>query len=149
MKYIENSSKENGCPFCKAFSSSEDTANLIIVRGKKSFVMMNRFPYTTGHLMVLPVIHQELLSELDSETRIEMGDLIYRATEVLNDIYQPEGYNIGLNIGAAAGAGLPKHLHWHVVPRWIGDTNYMTTVGETRLIPEVLEDTYQKLISNW
>ena len=111
--------------------------------------MLNRYPYTSGHMMVLPSIHQEKLSDLDQETRAEMTELINRAVEVLNVVYQPQGFNIGLNIGAAAGAGIPKHLHWHIVPRWIGDTNYMSTVGETRLIPEVLEDTFQKIKSNW
>ena len=149
MKYIEDRSENHGCPFCEAFSSSEDSDNLIIFRGKRTFVMLNRYPYTTGHMMVLPVIHQEKLSELDPETRAEMAELVNHALEVLNIVYQPEGYNIGLNIGAAAGAGIPKHLHWHIVPRWVGDTNYMTTIGETRLIPEALEDTYQKVKSNW
>jgi ATP adenylyltransferase len=149
MKYIEGRSHKAGCPFCEAYTSSDDEGNLIVFRGERCFVMLNRYPYTTGHMMVLPVIHQEKLSELDREIRAEMAELVNHASEVLNDVFQPEGFNIGLNIGAAAGAGIPKHLHWHIVPRWVGDTNYMTTIGETRLIPEALEDTYQKIISNW
>ena len=149
MKYIADRSVDAGCPFCEVYSGTDDTGNLIVYRGKKGFVMLNRFPYTTGHMMVLPVVHKEKLSELDQETRAEMTELVTHASEVLNLVYQPEGFNIGLNIGAAAGAGIPQHLHWHIVPRWVGDTNYMTTVGETRLIPEALEDTYQKIKSNW
>ena len=149
MKYLEDQSNKSGCPFCEAYSSTEDSENLIVFRGLRAFVMLNRYPYTSGHMMVLPSIHQERLSELDQETRAEMTELINRAVEVLNVVYQPQGFNIGLNIGAAAGAGIPKHLHWHIVPRWVGDTNYMSTVGETRLIPEVLEDTFQKIKTNW
>jgi ATP adenylyltransferase len=149
MKYIADRSVDAGCPFCEVYSGTDDKGNLIVYRGKRGFVMLNRFPYTTGHMMVLPVVHKEKLSELDQETRADLTELVTHASEVLNIVYQPEGFNIGLNIGAAAGAGIPKHLHWHIVPRWVGDTNYMTTVGETRLIPEALEDTYQKIKSKW
>jgi ATP adenylyltransferase len=149
MKYMQDQTIKDGCPFCEAHSSSEDSENLIVFRGMRSFVMLNRYPYTSGHMMVLPSVHREKLSDLDQETRVEMIELVTHATEVLKIVYQPEGFNIGLNIGAAAGAGIPKHLHWHIVPRWVGDTNYMTTVGETRLIPEALEDTFQKIKSSW
>jgi len=149
MKYIKDRSNHGGCPFCEAFSSSADQENLVIFRGETAFVMLNRFPYTSGHMMVLPNIHREKLSSLDQKTRAEMAELVNHCGEVLTAVYQPEGFNIGLNIGSAAGAGIPKHLHWHIVPRWIGDTNYLTTVGQTRLIPDLLEDTYQKVKENW
>ncbi len=149
MKYIEEDSNHDGCPFCRAYSESEDQENLVIFRGENAFVMLNRYPYTTGHILILPVLHQEKLSELDQDTRAEMMELIKRGGDTLQAVYQPEGMNVGLNLGEAAGAGIPKHLHWHIVPRWMGDTNYMTTVGGTRVLPEALEDTYQKVLSSW
>jgi len=149
MKYIEEDSNHDGCPFCRAYSESEDQENLVIFRGENAFVMLNRYPYTTGHLLILPVLHQETLSELDQDTRAEMMELIKRGGDTLQAVYHPEGMNVGLNLGAAAGAGIPKHLHWHIVPRWMGDTNYMTTVGGVRVLPEALEDTYQKVLTSW
>lgn len=151
MDYITNQSQSDQCPFCQALvlDDKADEGALIVFRGKDAFVMLNRYPYTSGHLMVLPYLHEEKLAELHQETRAEMMELIQRACAVLEDIYHPEGYNVGLNLGAAAGAGLPRHLHWHIVPRWKGDTNYMTTVGGVRVIPEALEDTYQKIKSHW
>ena len=149
MDYIKNRSDSNECPFCLALSISKEGESLIVHRGKDSFVMLNRYPYTSGHLMVLPFAHQENLAELDQETRGEMMEFIQQACSVLGEIYRPDGFNVGLNLGSAAGAGLPKHLHWHIVPRWQGDTNYMTTVGGVRVIPEALEDTLEKVKTLW
>jgi len=149
MKYIKENSSQSECPFCKAISGKDDRKNLVVFRGKNAFVMLNRYPYTTGHILVLPYIHQEKMSEFDPKTRSEMMELVNQAGQVLELVYKPQGMNVGLNLGTAAGAGIPKHLHWHIVPRWMGDTNYMTTVGSVRVLPESLEDTYQKIQSSW
>jgi len=149
MDYNKNQDQSEECPFCLALENKSDDGSLIVYQGENAFVMLNRYPYTSGHLMVLPYLHEERLAELSRETRGEVMELIHHACAVLEEIYHPEGYNVGLNLGAAAGAGLPKHLHWHIVPRWKGDTNYMTTVGGVRVIPEALEDTLQKVKTHW
>jgi ATP adenylyltransferase len=149
MKYIQDHNQNNGCPFCEALAGQDSAELHLLHRGERAFVLLNRFPYTTGHTLVLPYLHQEQLVDLDPETRAEMTELINKVVDVLTKVYQPEGFNIGLNMGSAAGAGIPKHLHWHVVPRWVGDTNYMSTVGDVRVLPEVLDDTYQKLLAAW
>ncbi len=149
MDYITNRSDSDQCPFCLALEDPPQEKSLIVHRGKKSFVMLNRYPYTSGHMMVLPYQHLESLADLDQETRAEMMEFIQQSCSVLEKIYHPEGFNVGLNLGSAAGAGLPKHLHWHIVPRWVGDTNYMTTVGGVRVIPESLEDTTRKVTDQW
>ena len=149
MDYIQNQAQSDDCPFCLALKEAAEAGSLIVFQGKTSFVMLNLYPYTSGHLMVLPYLHEEKLAELSQETRGEMMELIHQACAVLEDIYHPEGFNVGLNMGSAAGAGIPKHLHWHIVPRWVGDTNYMSTVGEVRVLPEELEDTYQKILKAW
>ena len=145
MEYIANNNKEEGCVFCKAQAMEDSAENLIAYRGKFSFVILNRFPYTSGHLMVVPLKHKPSLEELDPETRAEMMELTSRCTTVLKNIYTPQGYNVGVNIGEAAGAGVPGHVHIHIVPRWKGDTNFMSSVGETRVLPEALEVTYQRI----
>lgn len=114
-------------------------------RGDLCYVLLNRFPYNNGHLMVAPYAHVASLDDLDFETSAELMALVKRSLGVLRGAYQPEGFNVGANIGAAAGAGIEDHLHVHVVPRWAGDTNYMTTVGKTRTIPEWIDETYNQL----
>lgn len=149
MKYLENEAHPDECPFCLALKeTNQDDLNLVC-RGNRTFVILNRYPYTTGHLLVLPLAHQEKLSELDEATRAEMMEMITHAMEVLQEVYHPEGFNVGLNMGQAAGAGIPKHLHWHVVPRWFGDTNYMTVAGGVRVLPELLENTLKRVKSAW
>jgi len=144
MDYLENN-KEIGCPFCIAQEKRDSTENLIAYRGERAYVILNRYPYTNGHIMVIPFEHVSTLEELDSETRAEMMELTSRCTVILKDIYKPQGFNVGANIGEAAGAGVPKHVHFHIVPRWSGDTNFMTAVGQTRVLPEALEDTYERI----
>jgi ATP adenylyltransferase len=149
MKYIQNHNSGEDCPFCAALDSPQPEEKFLVHQGENAFVILNLYPYTIGHLLVLPLEHQEKLDDLDPETRAEMMELINHALKVLGRIYHPEGFNVGMNMGEAAGAGIPKHLHWHIVPRWVGDTNYMTAVGEVRVLPETLEDTYRKIKSAW
>lgn len=149
MKYIQNNNAESECPFCAALKSPRPAEHFVLFRGEKAFVILNRYPYTTGHLLILPLVHEEKMDDLDPETRAEMMEMVNHALKVLDRVYHPEGFNVGLNMGSAAGAGIPKHLHWHIVPRWVGDTNYMTSVGEVRVLPETLEDTFGKVKSAW
>ncbi len=148
--YIQrDKSKEMGCVFCEALKQKDGPANLIIHRGQKAFVMLNLYPYTSGHLMVLPFEHVARLDQLDGATRGEMMELQNQAVNVLNRVYKPEGFNLGANLGAAAGAGIEEHLHLHIVPRWMGDTNFTATVGQTRVLPETLEETWQRVHAAW
>jgi ATP adenylyltransferase len=148
MKYIL-SFKKNGCVFCKVLAQRKDPENFILYRGEQAFVILNVYPYTSGHLMVLPFDHVPSLDELTSEIRAEMMELVNKTINVLTDVYRPQGFNIGINMGEAAGAGIEEHLHIHIVPRWQGDTNYMTAVGNTRVLPEALEDTYRRVKEAW
>ena len=143
--YIASGVKDGKCIFCAAAEAHEDDRSLIVLRAKKNFVILNRYPYTSGHVMVVPYAHQASLAALDQETLGEMMLLAQRLQRALETLYHPQGYNLGMNIGAAAGAGIADHLHLHVLPRWVGDTNFMTTVGETRVQPEELATTYERL----
>jgi ATP adenylyltransferase len=145
MKYIEKNKKEEGCVFCNAHARQDSADNLIAFRGEHAFVILNRYPYTSGHLMVIPFKHVATLEELDPATRAEMMELASQCITVLRKTYNPQGFNMGANIGEAAGAGVPGHIHIHIVPRWGGDTNFMSTLGETRVLPESLEDTYKRV----
>lgn len=149
MSYIENHSKAEQCVFCAAVMSTDDQENLIVTRSHRAFVILNRFPYTSGHLMVVPYQHCSSLEQLEAETRAEMMELTNRATLVLGDVYHPQGFNLGMNIGVAAGAGIAEHIHLHVVPRWGGDTNFMSSLADTRVLPEALEDTYRRVKDGW
>jgi ATP adenylyltransferase len=150
--YIERNKaaeKAKGCVFCEALKSADSPENLIIHRGNSAFVMLNRFPYTNGHLMVLPFAHVSELNQVDAPTRAEMMELLNQAVVLLGRVFKAEGYNMGANLGAAAGAGIEEHLHLHAMPRWLGDTNFMATVGQTRVLPETLEETWRKLSETW
>lgn len=145
MEYIENHDKEEGCVFCNAQAMEDSAESLIAFRGERAYVILNRYPYTGGHLMVVPLEHKAILEELDPQTRAEMMELTARCMTILRNLYKPQGFNMGANIGEAAGAGVKDHVHIHIVPRWKGDTNFMSALGETRVIPEDLEVTYQRV----
>lgn len=140
-----NHERSDECVFCKAIAEEDGPQNLIVLRREKAFVILNRYPYTSGHVMVVPYAHVDTLEALDSGTRGELMDLMTEMMILLREIYTPQAFNIGANIGAAAGAGIAGHVHLHVVPRWEGDTNFMSTIGETRVLPEELEDTYRRI----
>jgi ATP adenylyltransferase len=149
MAYIQSNRNEQGCAFCIELSHPDGPDNLIIHRGKKAFVILNRYPYTSGHLMTVPYEHQSSLDELDRETRAELIELAHEAILVLNKVYEPQGFNVGINIGDAAGAGITEHIHVHVVPRWGGDTNFMSSLANTRVLPESLEESYRRIRRQW
>lgn len=144
-RYIADASKEEGCVFCDALAAGDDAKSLIAFRGSKNFVILNRFPYTSGHVMVVPYEHLADFSAADVPTISEMIQLAQRIQRALEGIYHPEGYNLGMNLGRAAGAGVTHHFHLHILPRWAGDSNFMTTVSETRVEPEELSTTFEKL----
>ncbi len=144
-RYVADAAKDDRCIFCDALALADDAKALILLRGKKNFVILNRFPYTTGHVMIVPFAHVGELSGCDAETLAEMMQLAQRVTAALAASYSPQGYNLGMNLGRCAGAGVAGHLHLHLLPRWTGDTNFMTTTGETRVQPEDLGTTYDKL----
>jgi len=145
MAYIENAGKEDGCVFCNLQAKEDGPENLIVQRGKLAFVILNRYPYTSGHVMVVPFAHKPNLEELSPAMRAEMMELTSQATVVLRKIYNTKSFNVGVNIGEAAGAGVKEHVHIHIVPRWVGDTNFMSTLAETRVLPETLEDTWRRI----
>jgi ATP adenylyltransferase len=149
MKYIQKQVKVNGCVFCNVQTMPDNEENLIVYRGDNAYVIMNRFPYTSGHVLVLPYAHENNLEVLDKSTRAEMMELATKAMTVLRGIYKPQGFNFGANIGEAAGAGIAPHVHLHIVPRWNGDTNFMSSLGETRVLPEALEETYRRVSECW
>jgi ATP adenylyltransferase len=149
MSYIQQHKDENGCVFCKAQEIPDSSENLILFRGKRSFVILNRYPYTSGHLMVVPFQHEASLEGLDAATRAELLELANQIMKMLGSEYHAQGFNVGINIGEAAGAGITDHIHLHVVPRWSGDTNFMSSLGETRVLPETLEDTYLRMKKAW
>jgi ATP adenylyltransferase len=149
MAYIENQENEDGCIFCSLPKQKDDRENLIIFRGKRAFVIVNRYPYTSGHLMVVPFAHKPDFEQLIPKTRAEMMELATRCMRILRKVYNPQAFNLGANVGEVAGAGIPDHVHIHIVPRWAGDTNFMSTVGEVRVLPETLEETYRRIRTAW
>ena len=144
LNYILTAKEEQpvGCFLCRYAAESDDAANYVVLRGQHSLVVLNRYPYNNGHLLVAPLAHKATLSELNDAELLEMQQLMRRMTETLQKTINPHGFNMGLNLGQVAGAGLPGHLHWHVVPRWSGDTNFMTVCNEVNIIPQSLDALY-------
>ncbi|KPL76528.1 HIT family hydrolase [Ornatilinea apprima] len=149
MDYIKSDKTPHQCVFCEALKQNNDEEMLILTRAEHSFIILNRYPYNNGHLMVVPYAHKATLNELDAETRAEMMELLSKVESMLKMEYRPEGINMGVNIGAAAGAGVADHIHFHVVPRWNGDVNFMGAVALTRVLPEDLWQTYQRMKKAW
>jgi ATP adenylyltransferase len=145
MKYVSNAEAQDGCVFCACTEREADDATGVLAHASHNFVILNAFPYNSGHLMVVPYEHQSDFTALPAETLHEMMALAQVAVAVLQQEFRCEGANVGLNIGKAAGAGIKDHLHLHIVPRWGGDTNFMTTLDDTRVVPQSLEDTWARL----
>jgi len=149
MKYVTDNEKPGECIFCSYPKMADGVENLIVHRGQSAFVILNRYPYTSGHAMVVPFQHVASIEELTPQVRAEMMEIVNETLGVLRKVYQPEGFNVGINMGAAGGAGIAEHAHVHIVPRWGGDTNFMSTTGETRVIPEDLRVTYERIAGAW
>jgi ATP adenylyltransferase len=146
--YVSGAAHRDVCIFCEMASDvAHDRERLVLHRGKFNLIVLNRFPYTSGHVMIAPYQHVAALADLDLETLSEIMALAQMLETVLRGAYRPDGYNIGMNLGRAAGAGIADHLHLHVLPRWSGDVNFMTAVAETRVLPEDLNTSYEKLVA--
>ena len=143
--YVSRPDKDDGCFLCACAGGSSDRENLVLWRGDSCFCLLNRWPYNNGHLMVAPVEHKADLDELSEAELLEQMQMLRRCKERLTETMHPDGFNVGLNLGSAAGAGLTGHLHWHIVPRWNGDTNFMPVIAETKVIPQALHDLWDRL----
>lgn len=143
---VGSASKTPGCIFCNLPKEHRDEENLIVHRGQHNFVILNRFPYTSGHVMVVPYAHESRLNALDETAANEMMRLTQIVEGHIRELYKPDGLNLGMNLGEAAGAGIAGHIHMHVLPRWTGDANFMTTIGESRVLPEDLDVTWKRFI---
>lgn len=147
MEYLM-SEKPDGCIFCVKAGEADDRRNLILFRSEHSFVLMNAYPYNNGHVMVAPLRHVASFRDLTVEERCDLMETLTRTEGILQRAFSPQGMNIGVNLGACAGAGVPGHVHVHILPRWEGDTNFMPVLGDTRVIPELLVQTYEKLLQH-
>ncbi len=150
MKYIDGMSDDgthNGCFLCAARDASDDRKALVFMRRPLAFAVLNHFPYNNGHALVVPAAHKGQMEELSDEEMLAVMALTRDVIALFKGFFRPDGFNVGLNFGRAAGAGLPQHLHLHVVPRWSGDTNFMPVLGETKVIPQSLEDVYDRILA--
>jgi ATP adenylyltransferase len=153
MPYLQtppdSASEEEPCIFCQKVDCADDAAEHVLRRGKTCYIVLNLYPYNNGHLLVAPYRHIDRLDMLDDATLLEMMQMTRQALQVLQAAFSPQAFNIGINQGAAAGAGIAGHLHQHIVPRWQGDTNYITVIGKTRVVPEWIDETYARLRDIW
>jgi len=148
MAYIQaakEQGEDGGCIFCDLPAEGDDVRTMILARDELAFVIVNSFPYNPGHLMVAPFRHVGAFTSLEAAELADVDALVARSIRALEQEMEPHGYNLGMNLGRVAGAGIPDHVHWHLVPRWNGDTNFMPVVGQTRVLPELLEETYARL----
>jgi ATP adenylyltransferase len=144
MQYLQdNKAEAEGCVFCQVRDGAEDER--VLARSDQGFVVLNKYPYNPGHLMIVPNRHVGDLGDLQPEEHLDLQTLLVRSQRALLGAGDPHGFNIGMNLGRIAGAGIPDHLHWHLIPRWSGDTNFMPAIGETRVLPELLAETYERL----
>jgi ATP adenylyltransferase len=143
--YVKSADSTPGCVFCRALEAGDDRKNWILYRAAECFVILNSYPYNSGHVMVLPNAHLDELGKLSAAAAHEMMDLCRKVEAALRQVYRPDGVNLGMNIGKAAGAGVAGHIHMHMLPRWVADSNFMTVVGETRVLPETLDQTWERL----
>ncbi len=143
--YLTNAGKSAGCVFCDRVKLGDDRRALIVYRGRHCFVILNAYPYTSGHVMIVPYEHLDRLAKLSAEALSELMQLSRKMESVLESTYRPDGMNIGMNIGAAAGAGIAGHIHMHALPRWVADANFVSVIGETRVLPESLDTTWERL----
>ncbi|HUB03205.1 MAG TPA: HIT domain-containing protein [Terriglobales bacterium] len=142
--YVSDTTKEAGCIFCEAPKESDEKAR-IVYRGTHCFIILNTYPYTSGHVMIVPYAHLDELQKLSSNAACEMTALTQRMEGVLRQLYRPDGINLGMNLGKAAGAGVAGHLHMHILPRWVADANFISVIGETRILPETLDVTWERI----
>lgn len=145
MTYVSNETHESGCIFCLAVEGDNDRERLVLARSEYSLIMLNRYPYTCGHLMVAPLRHTAEMNDLNDLELLDLMHAVRRSCNLLREVVSPDGLNVGINLGKAAGAGIEEHLHIHIVPRWNGDTNFMSVVGDVRVIPDGLMESYDRL----
>lgn len=145
MAYIEANAKELGCIFCSKYREADLRSALVLAQSEHTVVMMNKFPYNNGHLLLAPKRHENNLARLPSAEFADLNENLRRAMEVVRQVFNPTGINLGMNLGKCAGAGIEEHLHWHIVPRWEGDTNFMPVIAETRVMPQHLFDSFDRL----
>jgi len=151
IEYIKKAGdkEKEGCILCSKPAEKNDTINLILYRGQYCFIIMNAYPYNSGHLMVAPYRHVANLEDMNDAERNEQFELVSRSVAILKQVFKTDGFNIGMNLGRIAGAGIDKHIHTHIVPRWAGDTNFMPVVGDIKVVNEALKDTYKKLMGKF
>lgn len=149
MEYMLKEKPDTVCVFCDALCHPDSPENLVVARSSRVFMILNRYPYTSGHCMVVPNDHCASLVDIDIDTCTDMMKIVNRSIQVIQEVYKPQGYNVGINMGEAAGAGILDHVHMHIVPRWSGDTNFMSSLAVTRVLPETLDETYARIKRAW